>query len=516
MTDRQPYVSIDSPCEFPYHLLSDEYKNTYHCVKRISQASDGLIYSVMLSIMGLACQDLIEIQVHEQLRIKPMLYIIVSSPSGSGKTFVFNMLTSSIRLIQESLDRDDAEALRTFDGEMKIWEIQIKAAEKGLAKAIRDNMNIDHYKETIRQLHQTKPLQPSARQLILNDVTNAAIMQQLGNGNPSFAIMSDEAGGLFKKDFLKETSNINTLWSGGGISMRRGSGSGVTVNDISLSIMLMVQPKLFRKFLAENGDIVRDSGFLARALICEPQSTQGSRVDLDEVLLNDDDLTWFHSRVTSLIKQGIERRYKGRKHHIVTLSSEALEFWKKNRFKFEPYMAEGKPLEQYHDYCSKFMEHATRLAAVIEVFSNGYETEISLASMEAGYCIANWYFDHFIEIMSGNNGNSGVTDAEILDNWLKENVLLKGNVAIEKNKIRQYGPNRLRDNIRLNAILSQLESEGRVKLYKKKNTYMVSYVEAEIFHQIGKSDIVASGYRPYEFAPYGSKRDSAFGFIIHK
>ncbi|WP_447824679.1 YfjI family protein [Aeromonas salmonicida] len=472
-------VNIVPPGEFPRDIWPTCLQRALKYVMNVSQAPDSLIIPLMLSVMGLACQDLVEVQVNERLKFQVTLYFIVIAGSGERKSFVFNLLISPVYDIQELLSRAYEEKLKKFNGEMKIWRLKESAADKAYREAVKEGHRTEHIEETIRMLQDSKPTAPSYSNLILNDVTTAAIKQQLGMGNMSFSIMNDEAGRLLTMDFLNETSVLNSLWSGGRIVQEKGIGPGININGARLGLTLMVQPKAFERFLTKNGEAVRDSGFLARCLIATCESTQGKRLQTSEPQQGEEDLKWFHERVTTLLEQGIERRKNSQPHTTIKLSKEALAHWNYMCMTFEGNIAAGEQLEAYRDYASKFHEQAVRLAAVIEVFVNGCDTEISLDSIKAGYKIANWYFDHFIQLMSSYDSVGVKSNAKLLDEWLYKHIYQKGLVSILKNEILQRGPNPLRTSKSRDEALRQLEFDGRVRNYKKEGKMMIEYTQAK-------------------------------------
>lgn len=498
-------IKIVPPGEFPIESFPAFLQGTAKSIKDISQAHESLIIPLMLSVMAAVCQDLVIVEVNERLKFQVTLYFIVIADSGERKTFVFNLLTSSIHDIQARLSRVYEEAHKKFISEMKIWRLKESAADKMFRDAIKKGDSTEHVEEMIRKLHYSKPTEPPYINLILNDVTTAAIKQQLSMGNMSFSIMNDEAGRLLTMDFLNETSLLNSLWSGGRIVQEKGVGPGINISDARLGLTLMVQPKAFERFLTKNGDVARDSGFLARCLIATCESTQGKRLQTSEPLLGEEDLTWFHERVTTLLEQGIERRKNRQPHTTIKLSKEALAHWNHMCVTFEKHLAAGEQLEAYRDYASKFHEQAVRLAAVIEVFVNGCDSDISIDSIKAGYKIANWYFDHFIQLMSSCDKAGGKSDAKLLDEWLYKHVYQNNLVSIEKNDILQRGPNPLRNAKSRDEALRQLELDGRVRNYKKKGKMMIEYTQAKQCNEFEDSRVASfSGglHSEFKFVSY--------------
>ena len=219
----------------------------------------------------------------------------------------------------------------------------------------------------------------------------------------------------------------------------------------------------------------------------------------------EEDLKWFHERVATLLEQGIERRKNSQPHITIKLSKEALAHWNHMCVTFEEHLAAGEQLEAYRDYASKFHEQAVRLAAVIEVFVNGCDSDISIDSIKAGYKIANWYFDHFIQLMSSCDKAGVKSDAKLLDEWLYKHVYQNNLISIEKNEILQRGPNPLRNAKSRDGALRQLEFDGRVRIYKKEGKMMIEYTQAKQRNEFEYSRVASfTGglYSEFQFVSY--------------
>lgn len=470
---------IKNPGQFPVDKLPKEFQDAVEGYRGETQAPVELLVSLILSSASSSIQDSVVVHVREGLEYKPTLYVIIVAPSGERKTFSFNLITSAIRTVQHELTSEYIEKQRIFNRDVEIWKVEESMAKKSLKDAIKHGLDPTPSKTNYRLIKDAEPVKPIHRKLIFNDITIAGVKKQLGSGNRSFSIMSDEAGRILSMDFMKETSDLNDLWSRGALSMERGTGNGIQIDDASVGLTLMVQPRTFHRFLANNGEMARDSGFFARCLIAVCESTQGTRFKEHCKQVNNKALKWFDERITTLLHQGIERRTLGKERYVIKLSKEALVFWELVDSSLEPHLAPGGQLEAYRDYASKFVEHMTRLAAVIEVFLNGYESTISISSMLSAYDIANWYFDNFIQLMGAYDMANQRSHARILDEWLRINLFLKDEYRIEKRRLRQYVTSVLRSKALLDPALNQLVLDNRVRVYKEGRTEWIEYIQAK-------------------------------------
>lgn len=114
--------------------------------------------------------------------------------------------------------------------------------------------------------------------MLFDDVSPIAIISSLHDNWPSVGILSDEAGKIFNSRTFLNIGLLNKLWDGDPVLHdRHRSSDNYFVHNGRMTISLMSQQKTLREFLEKQGGLARDNGFLARCLVCFPQSTQGSR-----------------------------------------------------------------------------------------------------------------------------------------------------------------------------------------------------------------------------------------------
>jgi len=459
--------------EFPIHVLPEFSQTLIRHIQGETQAPLGLIASAVLGAMSLACQDSFDVQSKENLRHPVSLILVMLADSGERKSQIDRILMKPVHDLERQLEQAFAGLLNSYQKDLRVWQIKNKALEKALSKATEKGLDAEEYEAAWQQSQERKPIAPTRRRLLLSDVTSAAIKQELGRGWPSLVVMSDEAGGLLTGGLLKDPA-INSLWSGQPISVERVSSAGFKLEDCRLGLILMVQPGLFAIFLERQGDHVRSSGFLARCLMCAPQSTQGQRFD-DELLRfrSEETLERFHQRVEELLRGGFERRESGQERKCLRFSPEAALRWRQQFAYIESRIGPLGDLKEYRDYASKFMEHVSRIAAVIEGFVYPDAEQISDHTMYAAIAVAHWYFGHFIQQMKRLDKQEEPSNADRLLSWLIENIGANGGAVYKKNDIRQYCPNKLRSKHLLDAALRELEMRGCVVIYKKNRTTCV-------------------------------------------
>jgi hypothetical protein len=151
----------------------------------------------------------------------------------------------------------------------------------------------------------TKPRKQRVRlRLIYQDTTPAAFLEGLYKNSPSAGLCEDEAGRIFQGRLMDELALLNKTWNGSTVSVDRKHES-FRVCSPRCTISWMVQPSTFKKFMDRKGDEARGVGFLARCLVCYPETRQGKRPmsDYDQLPKAIEE---FSARVTELLNDQID------------------------------------------------------------------------------------------------------------------------------------------------------------------------------------------------------------------
>ncbi len=149
-----------------------------------------------------------------------------------------------------------------------------------------------------------KPKQPKKRTMILRDASPEAIAWHLHDVHRSAGLMSDEGGQILSGRAVGQLPMLNTLWDGGDLVVNRKDAESFTVREARLTLNVLVQYQTFKDFIKRRGRLARDNGFFARALICDPASTQGQRPIRSIETATFPKLEVFQKRLTELLSQG--------------------------------------------------------------------------------------------------------------------------------------------------------------------------------------------------------------------
>jgi hypothetical protein len=330
---------------------------------------------------------------------------------------------------------------------------------------------LNKLKQQLQDHLNAKPKRPKSVNFIFRDTSPEAIAYRMHTGQPSLGLMADEGGQILNGRIAGQLPMLNELWSGGDLYVARRDSESFNVKGGRLTLGVMVQAKTFNQFIAGRGQLARDNGFLARCLICFPQSTQGFREDWSDVEPTKAHVKTFQARLTEILESApITESSTLHQRLMLEFSPEAKFVWVEFANGIERNLKPGGAYAGVRDAASKTAENTARMAALFHYFE-GRSGPIQRDSVEQAARICEWYLCAFREIFDAPPPVPQVEqDAMALDNWMRGHYMNRRENCFAKNSLRQYGPNALRSKSRLDAALNVLTHAGRVMVEQNPRT----------------------------------------------
>ncbi|EKT55819.1 MULTISPECIES: YfjI family protein [Morganellaceae] len=440
-------------------------------------ASTDIILPTLLGVMGMGCHDNFDVQPIQGIRYPTSLYTLVLAKSGSKKTTVFRMLIAPVIQWEEAQKREYGSAQAEYQRHEAIWKIELKAHEKHYQKMFKDNGDVAEARRQLDECLQQAPVKPVQRRLIINDPTSEALTRELGQGYPVLTLASDEAGALFDGNLFHKISLLNSLWCGESISVSRVSRDSDFISDARFSILLMLQPELFNHYLRKKGTKFRYSGGLARFLFVDLNNSLTRLDDLNTLRLDAHAFDAFSSVLIAHLDKSALRREYGGERQCITLTVEAQKYWYEQQRIISDCIKQDTAFSHYEDFIARYMEHASRIAAVMQVFMTPNSTLITKETLNAAFYITQWYLNHFI---AKTDETREPSDAEKLLLWLEEHLVSNKSYDFRRNDIIKNGPYSLRRSDRLRPALEKLQQEAKVQLFEKNGINYVKFTGARM------------------------------------
>ncbi len=347
---------------FPVHVFPPVIRNVIHEVGQHTQAPPSLIAASVLGAISLACQNRIDVGRPGDLRGPASLFLLTLAESGERKSTVDKLLMRPLYQLEERLFAKYTQEFADWRNDEVIFTTEKKALILKLKSDVRLNKDSSATNERLKDLLATHPAEPTRYKLMFNDATPAAIKDYLCGDWRAVGIMSDEAGTIFNGYTLNELPFINKMWDGSTFSVERKSSPERLIKDARLTLSLMVQPDIFKGYLERKGDTAKGIGFFARCLICQPDSTQGSR-KITSPVSSSEHLPVFHHRLLEIVHDSIDRNVENERT-CLHFTPDAEQRWIKFYNDVESEMGLWGNLSDFKDYASKVAENMARIAAL--------------------------------------------------------------------------------------------------------------------------------------------------------
>lgn len=460
---------------YPVASFPEIARQLIYEVHELTQAPRPMISNAVLAAMALAVQAQFRVRRQKGLESPCSLAVVSICASGERKTTVDKLVHRAFLEFEAAASQEYELALSEFRTKHLIWELKKKDIIKRIKKALEEGLSTSSFQNELKDHEKAEPEPPRKMRFIYKDTTPSALLYGLHENIRSASLCEDEGARFFGGRMSTDNGLLNKGWDGSTLIVDRRNSPSFRIDSPRLSLNLMVQPSVFEKYMAKKGEDARGIGFLARWLVCYPLTTQGYRLQErptpDPVQQNK-----FRDRIIELLahQQSIGAFESNAAEIVLTFTPEAEEEWSRISNMIETDIQPGRAFQDSGDYASKIAENIARIAGIFHAFSGKEGTQISLETLNAAVDVCSWYAMEFIRLFAPPDPlHALVEDSRILEEWLSKVAETKGFLDIDKNMVRQYGPNSLRDSARLSAAIDELARQGLLRIARYRNSKTV-------------------------------------------
>jgi len=398
------------------------------------------------------------------LRRPISLFMVTIAESGERKTTCDRYFTASLREFEQEAQEEAKRKLKDYNAKIAAWEARREGLLKIIGKAGLDGTGLGSSPEeqALIELQHQMPEKPPFPQLLHLDTTTEALTYSLAHWWPSAGLVTSEAGAVLgsysmgANTIVRHLALLSQLWDGVDLYVDRRSKESFYLQGVRLTIGLQVQPAVIHKFMDGHGAISRGQGFWARCLICQPRSTQGTRITKDPPRRTPG-LDAFNWRLRSLLEMPLPTQGKELKPPALCFTPKAGEYWKQYSNRTERRLLGD--LRGVRDVGCKAAEHVARLAAVMYMFGQGDTTrDIGEEYIERAAHIVDWYLLEARRFREESSGAIDLSDAARLKRWLRGYCTDHKTDHVTCRTARNYGP--IREKERFLAAANQLIEDG--------------------------------------------------------
>lgn len=437
-----------------------------------TQAPFQLGLSCALSTFSTLCQQLIDVEMIEGENSPVNLYIFIEAASGEGKSTVLNYIQSPIMEFEASLASKHEEECQEFFAGKEIYKIKEKALRKEIRRCISSG-ETEALKNLRDQLVSTNKTlkEPQLKKLIVEDITPEALSHALANGSGGLTLSSSEGNTILNGRVSKDLSFLNKAWGAEQYCVDRKSSTSYMLLDYRLTVLISAQPSVISVFLKNKGELAIDSGLMARFLVFQPVSTQGTRRRNSFKIEDQKAYTDYLKLAESLLQKEHSSHLLGKTdRYTVKFSPEARVDWLKLCIEVEEELKAGGAFEYARGHGSKIPEQIARVAAILTYIEYGESKDISREILYDAVTIVRYSSDTYLRLFQAYPDY--IKDAQLLDSYF-QTLKDAGERYVKKNRVLQSGPSRLRDKSRLNRALGVLQEKYLVNIVHTQNGLVV-------------------------------------------
>lgn len=449
-----------APAPYPVEALGPLHAAAL-AAQDVTQAPIALCGQSALAIASLATQGLADVELLSGAAAPLSLFLLSIAESGERKSSVDKRLIRGVREHERRRHQATADAMRRSNDRSMVWQERRKAI---LARARHDDADVDVDLAALGQ----EPEAPLLPNILLPDPTLEGITKHLGVLRASLGLFSDEGGAFLggtamsKDNKLKTMAGLSGMWDGGPVNRTR-AGDGIsTYHGRRLCCHLMVQPIAAEALLGD--PMAMEQGFLARFLICAPQSLIGSRLRRGHAHASDVALDDWAQRVEALLDRPLPLAEGARNElapPMLRLSPQARALLHEFQDDLERGQAKGEALEAIRPFASKAAEQAARIAGVLTLFAEPEAAWIGLDAMAGAIRLAEHHVNEALRLAGAATITERTRDADLLREWL---ALKWEEPFISASDVARSGPGRLREALRAREALQFLAGFGHLEL----------------------------------------------------
>jgi hypothetical protein len=241
------------------------------------QAPVAIPAASALAVASLAVQGFADVEILGGPR-PTSLFLLTVARSGERKSSCDAALLAALRDFEKEQAKEHRTAFAAWQNAHAQWAGERR---RSLNEAKAGKGERRTAAEADSEAVAPEPAAPPLPDRTVSEPTFEGLTRLFAHGMPSLGLFSDE-GGQFLNGFSMSADHrprtlaaLNDLWQANAIRRTRAGDGHMVLHNLRLAMHLMTQPVVAHALLAD--PLAEGTGFLARCLIAEPQSTIGTR-----------------------------------------------------------------------------------------------------------------------------------------------------------------------------------------------------------------------------------------------
>ena len=271
----------DMPKPFPLGCLPPTARAMAETVARVARTPEPLAGCCVLAVLSASIGAGLQVPSQPDKIARGNLYIIVSIPSGSGKSETFRPLVEPFFAYERNMVESwHAATLPSLEAEADLLKKDIEVLLKKNSK-VKSGIEREEIRRELaakkKALAETIAGIENPPRLVCEDVTSQQLAAMLQQNQEQLASLSADAGnivnillGQYSKLDRTDDNIYLKAWSGDNCRVDRKGSKPVLLQRPCLVALWLVQPDKVNTLLAEKS--LTDGGLLPRPLMCQPNA----------------------------------------------------------------------------------------------------------------------------------------------------------------------------------------------------------------------------------------------------
>ena len=470
----EPFASVARK-PYPLDALPDIVREAVEEVQGFNRTPMAMTATSALGVLSACAQHIADVERDETLAGPVSLWTMVLAQSGERKSRMDGLFSAPIKAYQAKMAEALKPEIEARDREISAWKAKREGYLEAIKKQAKEGKPTDKFDELLNAMPaEPKPIM--VPMILRGDDTTENLCYALTFEWRSAAVLESEAGTVLGSHAMGADKIMgglavkNKLWDGGEHHIGRRTSESFTVRGARFTYALQIQPEVIRQFQEKNGGLARGIGYWARFLICEPESTQGTRL-YREPPKDTPKLGSLHERLYKLvIMELVFGEHGGLEPPRLKLSADGKGAWIEAHDAIEVKLLDHGDYATVRDVASKAADNIARLAALFHILGHGPDGEVSAENVRRAAVIVDYHLNEARSFFAGIAAPPEERDAAKLEEWLVAEARERGTNLIPRRDADRgaFGGRGGRGN-RLDAAIQMLSDLGRVRLIPGKN-----------------------------------------------
>ena len=440
--------------QFPIDSLPDIIKFAVLESVEFNQCPVPIAVAIALGSLSGSAQAHFDVA-RDENQVSPIsLSLITIAESGERKT-------SADRPFAKVFHEWELQESAKFSVENDAYKNRLKAYDIALKEIGKGESDQEALYATLNAME--APQKPAQRTILQDRVSIEKLLSNLAS-YPIAYFNSNEAGAVlgsyaFKSENFQSTiTTLNQLWDGAQIRHDTKSSNLVFIPKPRVTVNLLLQESIYRKFCDGNDGLAFSTGALSRFLISQPESRIGTRpykrapAGIPEIAKFNSLIAQFLAKPANFVDGILQTK-------VLPFTKEAMEIWIKFHDTVEQQLQEGGDFNSIRGWGAKAAEQVARVAGNFQVASDPNSNDIGIDAVAKAIQTVTYYLSESLRLTTTAKSR----DASRVLNWLIKRLKGSGESWIVRYEIQQRIHNDLRNAQKIDDALFELQDHGFIQ-----------------------------------------------------